>query len=449
MAFASTAPVSMGKLHEDSHNTVNAQLDLFKVPPTETSLGGGTWVSVQPLSQVESSSQLQLHLPASDEYYTDLQNSYAIVECKVVKGDGTALDANGLKVYPVTNLPHSLFERMTLALNSTDVDHNAAYAQTAYIHSLIDETDASKRGRLTGEGWLDDGATAKDEADAAAAAKTTRIESIKTSKKLSYYMKFFLSVNKQRRHIPPGVSIRLTLNRSSPATCLMSDDNNDGSKVIITKLEWMVRRVMVNPSIVRAHNARLIEGNTFKFPLLKHRTRTFTIPSGVSSHRLVIDQDDAIPSRILLTMLPHEAYVGAYKLSPFKFSNHGLTSTELTVDGVTVGKPIQTDFAKNNYAHAYAHTIASLGQLNSKSSNGISYSDYGENKTILAWSLGSDLPNKDKGNYFHLRRKGCTAVSLKFKDVLPKPLTVLITDEREDLLEIDLEQRVRSVVGVV
>ena len=116
---------------------------------------------------------------------------------------------------------------------------------------------------------------------------------------------------------------------------------------------------------------------------------------------------------------------------------------------MTVGKPIQTDFANNNYAHAYAHTIASLGQLNSKSTNGISYSEYGENKTILAWSLGSDLPNKDKGNYFHLRRKGCTAVSLKFKDVLPKPLTVLITDEREDLLEIDLEQRVRSVVGVV
>jgi hypothetical protein len=204
----------------------------------------------------------------------------------------------------------------------------------------------------------------------------------------------------------------------------MSTDNNEDIKIVITKFEWMVRRVSINPSIVRAHTGRLIEGNTYKFPIRKHRTRVHNIPAGVSSHRLVIDQDDIIPSRVLLTMLDHEAFVGSFKKSPYAFNHFGLGSIDLSIDGVSVGKTIETDFSNGVYAHAYAHTMVSLGHLNSKQTNGISYQDYGDNKTVFAWSTASDLPNKDKDNYFHLRRKGCTAVVLRFKTALTTPLSV-------------------------
>ena len=448
MAFATAVPVALGKIHEDSNVTANEKLDLFKVPPTETTETGGTWISVQPMTEA-SSSQLQLLLPPTDEYYTDLQNSYVVLECKVTKADDTDLDdaATG-RVYPVSNFPHALFERVTCSLNSHDVDHNSAYAQTAYIRSLIDETKDSKEGRMTGEGWLDDDATGKDEGDAPAAAKTTRKGLIAESKSRSYFMRPFMAMDRQTRALPPGVAVRVTFNRSSPASCLMSSQDED-VKIVVTKFEWMVRRIAVNPSIVRAQNARLIEGATYKFPLKKHRTRTHTIPAGVKSHRLVVDQDDVIPNRILVSMLDHAAFVGDFARSPYKFYHNGLTSIELTVDGVTVGKRIETDFANGKYSHAYAHTLASLGALNSNKSNGIAYDEFGDGKTVFAWCTATDLPNKDRDRYFHLRRKACVALKLSFSEALARPLSVQITDEREDLLELDLENRVKTVAGVV
>jgi hypothetical protein len=225
--------------------------------------------------------------------------------------------------------------------------------------------------------------------------------------------------------------------------------DTDDVLLTITKFEWMVRRIAVNPSITRALNARLIEGNTYKFPLKKHRTRVYTIPSGVKTHRLVIDQDDIIPNRVLAAIMDHKSFVGGYQYSPFKFSPNKVTAIELTVDGVTVGRRMETDFENKNYAHAYAHTLTSLGLLNSNRGNGITSEEFGTNKTVFAWSTATDLPNKDRDNYFHLRRKACLGLIVQFKGSLTQPLSVLVTDKREDLLEIDLENRVKTVTGVL
>jgi hypothetical protein len=446
MAFASTAPVALGKIHEDSHVTVNSKLDTFKVPPTETSETGGQWITIEPLTN-NTASQLQLMLPASDEFYTDLENSYIHINYKVTKANGTPL-GDDPKVYVAENGGHSFFDRETYALNTQDVDHNSCYAQTAYLRTLVDETGVAKEGRLSGEGWMCDGSEGKNFEDLTDAQREARHNAIKGGKVVSVYMRPFSALDRQPRALPPGVSLRLTFSQAEPKTYLIGPDDTD-AKLTITKFEWKVRRMCINPAIVRAQSARLVEGNTCKFPLRKHRTRVHTIPKDVMSHRIVIDQDDVVPNRILLAMVPHDAYVGSYKLSPFKYSHNKLSSIELTVDGVSVGGRIETDFPNKNYAHAYAHTLAALGQLTAKKGNGISYEEFGNNKTVFAWCTATDLPNKDRDQYFHLRRKGCTAVVLQFATKVENPISVLVCDEREDLLELDLENRVKTVTGVV
>jgi hypothetical protein len=183
--------------------------------------------------------------------------------------------------------------------------------------------------------------------------------------------------------------------------------------------------------------------------LKKYRTRIFTVPNNVATHRIVLDQDDVIPNRVIVALLDHRAFVGEFGRSPYKYKCENLTGIELTVDGVTVGKKLEVDFPNKNYAQAYAHTLASLGRLNSKKGYGISYEDFGNDKTVFAWCTATDLPNKDTENYFHLRRKACVALVLHFTRAIQHPVTVLATDEREDLLEIDLENRVKTVTGVV
>jgi hypothetical protein len=228
----------------------------------------------------------------------------------------------------------------------------------------------------------------------------------------------------------------------------MSSNADADYKVVITKLEWFVRRVSVSPAVSRAHVARLVEGHEFNIPVCKHRTRSFTIPTGVSSHRVVVEPGDALPTRLALALQPHDAHIGNYLLSPCKFSPNGLSSIEVTVDGVPVGPRLDVDFTAKRYAHAYAHTITSLGHGRSRLSNGVSYESFGKNQTVFVWSLATDLPNKDSGNYFHLKRKATVAVTLRFATPPRQALTLLAFDLREDLFRLDLERRVTSTSGV-
>ena len=61
--------------------------------------------------------------------------------------------------------------------------------------------------------------------------------------------------------------------------------------------------------------------------------------------------------------------------------------------------------------------------------------------------MATDLPNKDTGNYFHLKRKATLTVTVRFATPPRKPLTLLAFDEREDLFRLDLERRVTSTSG--
>jgi hypothetical protein len=450
MAYASPAPIALSKIHEDSGPTVSAHLELFRMLPTETScIGGESWVSVRPSTDTTTSAQLELQLNASDERYTDLRESYAIVDCKVVKADGSSLDADpdNFDVYPVTNLPHALFESLTVKVGDNDVEHNAAYSTTSYLRSLLDESESTKRGRLTAEGWINDDALARDEADAPDEDKLVRKLRIAGSRKMSFMMRFDFALARQELFLPPGVGVQLRLHRSQPSVCLMSSNADNGCKVIITGLEWKVRRVGVNPAIGRAHLGRLVEGNKCNIRVDKHRTRAFTVPQGVTEHRVVISQGDALPTRLAIALQPHAAFVGSYKRSPFKFTPHDLSSIEVTVDGVPVGPRLETDFANKRYARAYAHTLVSLGRLHSRYDNGIDYEAFGDNKTVFVWSLATDLPNKDSHLYFHLRRKATLAVALRFKTPPTTPLTLLALDQNEDLIRVDLERNVRSQTG--
>ena len=135
MAGLTSAPVTMAKVDPHSSVTAKEDLDLFKTPATETSELSSTYVSSQPLSISDHSSEFSCEISASPDCVTDLRNSYVVVKVKFCKADGTALPALAsadLKVYPDNNLAHSMFDRCTLSLNGIKTFHTGEYAQNAY-----------------------------------------------------------------------------------------------------------------------------------------------------------------------------------------------------------------------------------------------------------------------------------------------------------------------------
>lgn len=448
-AFNST-PVALAKLHEDSHHTVDARFDIFKVPPTETSQTGHTMTTYQPLNESLNSSQVQIYAPPNADGHTDLRNSYLLVEYKVVKANGTAIGAVGdIACYPKAST-HGLFERMTFALNNTDVYHNGAYSQTVHMRYDLEETVGSKKGRLAGEGWLQDDHLASDHADVPAAVVAARKATIAGSKTVSSFLRLTDPLSDGRRYIPPGYAIKMTFHRAPDSTFLMSGDANDRSKVVITKLELHLRKVFGSPSVNRAQTLQLVKGADHKLPVKKHRTRSFHIPAGVKSHRIALQQEDYLPLKVIVGLVGHAAVSGDLKLSPYKYANNKVATAELTLDGSPVGQRFVTDFSTGRCAQAYASLLQATNFYDSSETNGLTYDDFRNNDhTYFAWVTSSDLPNEEWHNYFHLKRKGALALTFTFAEATAQSLSAQVLDVREDLILLDAEQRIRATESVV
>ena len=102
---------NMAFVHRQSCEGVKSELDLFTVPPTQTSIDDGRWVEHQHLTSLDSGGPIELMLPGPGDAYLDLANTYLLIRAKVVRGDCTDLAAD-TQVAPVNNWLHSLFSQV-------------------------------------------------------------------------------------------------------------------------------------------------------------------------------------------------------------------------------------------------------------------------------------------------------------------------------------------------
>jgi hypothetical protein len=89
----------MNFVHSKSQECTKSELDLFSVPPTQTSfrsLEKGHWIDHQPVSSVADGGSITFLSPVTEDY-VDLAKTILVVRAKVTKANGANLDA-GQKV---------------------------------------------------------------------------------------------------------------------------------------------------------------------------------------------------------------------------------------------------------------------------------------------------------------------------------------------------------------
>ena len=97
---------------------MKSELDLFVVPPTQTSIEHGCWVEHQPLTSLGSGCPTEFVITGTGDAYLDLANTYLLIRAKVVRGVGTDLAAD-TPLAPVNNWLHYLFSQVDVYLNDT------------------------------------------------------------------------------------------------------------------------------------------------------------------------------------------------------------------------------------------------------------------------------------------------------------------------------------------
>ena len=136
----------MAFVHRQSCEGVKSELDLFGVPPTQTSIEDAQWVEHQPMASLESGGPIEFLLPGSGDTYLDLASSYLHVQAKVTKGNGTPLDPDNA-VAPVNNWLHSLFSQVDVYLNGTLVTPSQRGQRNSTDESTVVQRHRQSHGR--------------------------------------------------------------------------------------------------------------------------------------------------------------------------------------------------------------------------------------------------------------------------------------------------------------
>lgn len=155
----------MAFAHEMSCECTKSELDLFSVPPTQTSMEQGSWVEYHPLTTVSDGSPIEFDISGSGEDYIDFANTMLYVKAKLTAADGTAL-ADDAAVGPVNLFLHSLFSQVDISLNGTLITASTnTYPYRAMLETLLSYGEDAKKSQLTSALFYKDQADRMDSVD--------------------------------------------------------------------------------------------------------------------------------------------------------------------------------------------------------------------------------------------------------------------------------------------
>jgi len=300
-------------IHEKSCESVKNELDLFAVPPTQTSLVHGHCVKHRPQSSLMDGAPAEFCISEEGNYYIDLANSLLYVRASVVTSNGEELAADA-QVALVNNWLHSLWSQVDLSLNNVLVMQSSnTYPYRAYIETLLSFGPAAANSQLSACLWYKDTASPFNSLENRNSGYLKRKGLIATSAEVDMLGKLHLDMCFQQRFLLKGVELKLRLIRSKDTFCLMGDRD---FKVLLKEMSLFCRKVRPSDAVRLAHIKALQLGMA-SYPLRRVEVKTFAFPQGNLSwvkENVFLGQ---LPKRMVVGFVDNTAFNGQFNKNPF------------------------------------------------------------------------------------------------------------------------------------
>ena len=410
----------------------SSSLCVFDRPGTQTDILKSSVVDYYPLSSIGDSGPIEFHIPGNGDDYIDLNDISLYVRFKVLKADGSAIDA-GDKV-GLNNLPiASLFQDVSLTVGETQIEGGQmSYPYRAYFDTVMQFQPHAQFSHMQAYGWYkDESGKFNDETNSGFKQRSAMIEN---SKECELMGPLYLDFLNQDRYLISQTDMRLKLIPSKPEFVLNAYGPTNDFKIQFSEVIIYVSRAEVNPSVINGHATGLKRHNAI-YPVHHNELITFTIPKGQQSYtkdRLFPDQ---APKCLMIAMVENDAFNGNIKKNPFNFEHFKLSKIALYRDGASIpGRPFTPDFENGQYIRSYLHTIRTMNYYNSDDTNGMTPKMFGNRYTIYAYDL---TPEKNIAADYN---QGIVSKNLRlelyFKDTLPNTINVLLFASYNSAVEV-------------
>ena len=422
-------------VHQSCAESVTSQLDLFSVPPTQTSLEDGFYTEYRPVSVLTSEGPIEFSITAESTNYIDLANTLLYVRASVTTEAGADLAAD-IAIAPECNFLHTLWSQCDLYLNGTLVTQsNYNYPYRSYIETLLSFGKDAKQSQLSSVLWHRNTSGHFDERANTNVGYTKRKRIAAESKQFEVMGKLHLDLSFQNRYLINEVDLKIRLIRLKNTFCLHGNDDQAGKVVSLKEVALICRKVKPNPSIQLAHSKALQHG-TAKYPLRRVEVKTFTVPEGnlsISKENLFLGQ---LPTRIIVGLVDNDSYNGTIAKSPFNFKHNNVNFMSVYRDGVQIpSRPLQPDFANDRFIHSYLRLFTQTSQYFKDTGNAISRFEFKDGCALFAFDL---TPQQDSSDArFELIKSGNIRLEIHFSAAVARTLTVIVFAENDNLLEID------------
>jgi len=406
-----------------------AQLDLFSPPARQNSIEREYIVDYRPVTQLSDDAPVIFDI-TEQKHFLDLYNSQLYVKLKLLKNDGSDTTA-GKKVVPINNTLHSIWEKISVTIEGREVTtSNKNYGYKAILTTLLSYGKTAKETQLRAQGYYKDDSTKMNKVTLNTGS-VLRHSLFEKSKSVELQGPLLEDIFMQKRYLLNNTRMTIRLDRASLPFTLINLEANTNYKLKLEDVVFKVRMVELNPTVQYAI-AKSLQVRPALYPYTRREIRVENLPVGFNSGTLDNIFPNALPSRVIVGMVPSVAYNGNVKNNPFEFKNYGLTQISLSVNGTTIATftPNFDEPDGNGIASSYLSLFDAFRELGNDFGNDILTQDYARSYALWAFNVKPYYGVSSANDHGHAR------LSITLKEALPEAACLLIHSETPAMMEI-------------
>lgn len=430
----------MAFVHQASVECTKSELDIFQIPPTQTSIEKSFYVEVQPIAALAENAPLEFYIPGSGEYYYDLNNTQLYIVCRILKADGTDL-ADGARTAMINYPIATIFNQVDITLGDRLISQSDnLYAYRAYIETILNFSRQTLETQFTSGMFFKDTAGSHNDMrfDGGNIGFIKRARLTNRSRPVEIIGPIYGDIFNQPKLILNGLDLKIKLTRNKDSFCLMSAEQ-DQCKIQIVQAALFIKRVQVSTPVRIAHGQALLSANA-KYAIDRVGLKLHSIPIGtrVSNHEnLFLGQ---IPKTVILGFISNESFSGSVTQNPLCFSHYNINYAALYLDGQQIpSRPFQPNFEAGCAIREYMSLVHISGKHKSDNGLSIDRGEFIDGYTLFAFDLS---PDQEPGGHFSLVRTGNLRAEIRFSVPTPHTINMIVYAVNTNILEINNRREV-------